>query len=66
MKNSSRADSIDSSGLLRKTPAVSSAELSIKIARRCGPPKKLAGPPPPTIPTRSFCWLIASLPFPHT
>ena len=60
--NSSRALSIDSSGLLRRAPAVSSAELSSRIARRCGPPKKLAGPPPPTIPTRIFRWLMVSTP----
>src|SRR5262249_31798552 len=36
------------------------AELSIRIPRRCGAPKKLAGPPPPTIPTRNLRWLIAS------
>src|SRR5216684_1028906 len=56
--NSSFAASIDSSALVRNAPAVSSAELSIKIARRCGPPKKLAGPPPPTIPTRNLRRLI--------
>ena len=44
--NSSLAEAIDSSGLLRSAPAVSSAELSIKIARRWGAPKKLDGPPP--------------------
>ena len=60
--NSSRAEAIDSSGLLRSAPAVSSAELSIRIARRCGAPKKLAGPPPPTIPTRNLRWLIVSSP----
>src|ERR1700677_4274430 len=60
--NSSRADAIDSSGLVRKAPAVSWAELSIKIARRWGAPKKFAGPPPPTIPTRNLRWLILSSP----
>jgi hypothetical protein len=33
-----------------------------RMARRCGPPKKLAGPPPPTIPTRSLRRRIASPP----
>src|SRR5271170_7648290 len=60
--NNSRAEAIDSAGLLRNAPAVSSAELSIKIARRCGAPKKLAGPPPPTIPTRNLRSLILSSP----
>ncbi len=56
--NSSRAEAIDSSALLRNAPAVSSAELSIRIARRCGAPKKFDGPPPPTIPTRNLRWLM--------
>ncbi len=63
VKKSSLAEAIDSSALLRSAPAVSSAELSIRIARRCGPPKKFAGPPPPTIPTRNFRWLIVHSPW---
>src|SRR5262245_11648971 len=61
---SSRAEAREPSASLRSAPAVSSAELSIKIARRCGAPKKLAGPPPPTIPTLSLRWLMASPPSP--
>src|SRR5580692_2749202 len=60
--NNSRAAAIDSSALLRSAPAVSSAELSNRIARRCGAPKKLDGPPPPTIPTRNLRWLIVVVP----
>ena len=42
---------------------MSSAELSIKMAVRCGLPKKLPGPPPPTMPTFILTLDMSDLPF---